>query len=88
MVYSIRQNIHLILETGSSHGMRKIRAWERIIANTIWRTRKVLTLEAAFLASVLDKVEYIWQNDEGEAHAKVIDQSIRIWSVISDIIHF
>ena len=71
---SIRQNIHLILETGSSRGIRKIRAWERIIANTIWRTRKVLTLEDPFLASVLDKVEYIWQNNEGEAHAEVIDQ--------------
>ena len=31
-----------------------------------------------FLASVLDKTEYIWQNNEGEraaeAHAEVIDQ--------------
>ena len=42
---SIRQNIHLISGTGSSHESRKIRAWERVIANTIWRTRKVLTLE-------------------------------------------
>ena len=35
-----------------------------------------------FLASVLDKTEYIFQNDEGEghaeAHADVIDQSIRM----------
>ena len=45
---SIRQNIHLILSTGSSNGIRKIRAWERIIANTIWRTRKVLTFGLSF----------------------------------------
>ncbi|PFX14677.1 hypothetical protein AWC38_SpisGene21148 [Stylophora pistillata] len=35
-----------------------------------------------FLASVLDKAEHIWQNDVGEgaaeAHAEVIDQSIRM----------
>ena len=42
---SVSQNIHLISGTGSTHGIRKIRAWERIIENTIWRTRKVLTLE-------------------------------------------
>jgi hypothetical protein len=35
---SIRQYIHLILGTGSSHRIRKRKAWERIIANTIWRT--------------------------------------------------
>ena len=45
---SIRQNIHLILGTGSSNRIRKIRAWERIIANTIWRTRKVLTFGLSF----------------------------------------
>ena len=74
---SIHQNIHLILGTGSSHGIRKpwdqISACERIFANTIWWTRKVLTSEEAFLASVLDKMEYICQKDEGEAHAEVID---------------
>ncbi|XP_068723738.1 uncharacterized protein [Montipora capricornis] len=41
-----------------------------------------------FLASVLDKTEYIWQNDEGEgaaeAHAEVIDQSIRMLRSIRD----
>ena len=41
-----------------------------------------------FLASVLDKTEYICQNDEGEraaeAHAEVIDQSIRILRPIRD----
>ena len=36
----------------------------------------------AFLAPVLDKMEYIWQNDEGEAHAEVIDQSIRMLRLI------
>ena len=40
------------------------------------------------LASVLDKTEYICQNDEGEgaaeAHAKVIDQSIRMLRSIRD----
>ena len=59
---SIRQNIHLISGTGSSHGIRKIMAWERIIANTIWRTRKGFDIGRdlpAFLASVLDKTEYI-----------------------------
>ena len=30
------------------------------------------------LASMTDKTEYICQNDEGEAHAEVIDQSIRM----------
>ena len=30
---SIHHNIHLILGTGSSHGIRKIRAWERIVAD-------------------------------------------------------
>ena len=42
----------------------------------------------AFLASVLDKTEYICQNDvdEGtaEAHAEVIDQSIRLLRSIRD----
>ena len=37
---------------------------------------------AVFLASLLDKTEYICQNDEGEgaaeAHAEGIDQSIRM----------
>ena len=37
---------------------------------------------AVFLASLLDKTEYISQNDEGEgaaeAHAEGIDQSIRM----------
>ena len=37
---------------------------------------KALTLEETSLASVLDKMQYICQNDEGEAHAEVIDQSI------------
>ena len=41
-----------------------------------------------FLASVLDKTEYICQNDEGEgaaeAHAEVIDQSIRMLRSIRD----
>ena len=41
-----------------------------------------------FLASVLDKTEYIGQNDEGqgaaEAHAEVIDQSIRMFRSIRD----
>ena len=41
-----------------------------------------------FLASVLDKTEYIRQNDEGEgaaeAHAEVIDQSIRMLRSIRD----
>ena len=42
----------------------------------------------AFLASALDKTEYICQNnvDEGtaEAHAEVIDQSIRLLRSIRD----
>ena len=42
---SVCQYIYLISGPGSSHGSRKIRAWERFIANTIWRTKKVLTLE-------------------------------------------
>ena len=41
-----------------------------------------------FLASVLDKTEYFCQNDEGEgvaeAHAEVIDQSIRMLKSIRD----
>ena len=41
-----------------------------------------------FLASVLDKTEYICQNDEGEgaaeAHVEVIDQSIRMLRSIID----
>ena len=41
-----------------------------------------------FLASVLDKTESICQNDEGEgaaeAHAEVIDQSIRMLRSIRD----
>ena len=41
-----------------------------------------------FLASVLDKTEYICQNDEGEgaakANAEVIDQSIRMFRSIRD----
>ena len=41
-----------------------------------------------FLASVLDKTEYICQNDEckgaAEAHAEVIDQSIRMLRSIRD----
>ena len=41
-----------------------------------------------FLASVLDKTEYMWQNDEGEgaaeAHVEVIDQSIRMLRSIRD----
>ena len=45
-----------------------------------------------FLASVLDKMEYICQNDEGEgaaeAHAKVIDQSIRMLRSIRDLLLF
>ena len=40
------------------------------------------------LASVLDKTEYICQDDEGEgaaeAHAEVIDQSIRMLRSIID----
>lgn len=84
----VRQNIHLILGTGSSHGIRKIRAWERIIKNEegfdIGRDVTV------FLASVLDKTEYTSQNDEGEgaaeAHAEVIDQSIRKLRSIRDFI--
>ena len=43
---------------------------------------------SVFLASVLDKTEYICQNDEGEgateAHAEVIDQSIRMLRSIRD----
>ena len=42
----------------------------------------------AFLASVLDKTEYICQNDVGEgaveAHAEVIDQTIRMLRSIRD----
>ena len=42
----------------------------------------------SFLASVLDKTEYICQNDVGkgtaEAHAEVIDQRIRMLISISD----
>ena len=80
---SIRQNIPLITGTGSSHGSRKIRAWERVIANTIWRTRKVLTLEETCgVFSLSFRQNGICQNDEGEgaaeAHAEVIDQSIRM----------
>ena len=41
-----------------------------------------------FLASVLNKTEYICQNDEvegaAEAHAEVIDQSIRMLRSIRD----
>ena len=41
-----------------------------------------------FLTSVLDKMEYIWRNDVGEgtaeAHAEVIDQSIRMFRSIRD----
>ena len=41
-----------------------------------------------FLASVLDKTEYIWGNVEGEgaaqAHAEVIDQSIKMLRSIRD----
>ena len=44
----------------------------------------------AFLVSVLDKTEYICQNDEGEgaaeAHAGVIDQSVRMLRSIRDLI--
>lgn len=76
---SIRQNIHLIPGTGSAHGIRKIKAWERIIANTTWRSRR------GRLEMFLDKTEYICQNDVGEgaaeAHAEIIDQSIRIRSI-------
>ena len=59
MVYGIRQNIHLILGTGSNHGIRKIRAWERIIADEkgFDSVRNLLV----FLASVLVKTEYICQ---------------------------
>jgi len=76
------------LGTRSNHGIRKIRAWERIITNEegfdIGRDVPVL------LASVLDKTEYTSQNDEGEgaaeAHAGVIDQSIRMLRSIRDFI--
>ena len=41
-----------------------------------------------FLASILDKTKYVCQNDEGEAaadaHAEVIDQSIRMVRSIRD----
>ena len=41
-----------------------------------------------FLASVLDKMEYICRNDEGEgaaeAHSEVIDQSMRMLRSIRD----
>ena len=41
-----------------------------------------------FLASVLDNTEYICHNDQGkgaaEAHAEVIDQSIRMLRSIRD----
>ena len=42
----------------------------------------------SFLTSVLDKTEYIWRNDVGEAttkaHAEAIDQSIRMLRSIRD----
>lgn len=81
---SIRQNIHLIPGTGSAHGIRKIKAWERIIANTTWRSRRGGLEMPVFL----DKTEYICQNDVGEgaaeAHAEDIDQSIRMLRSIRD----
>ena len=64
----MRQNIHFILGTGSSHVIRKIRAWERIITNKEgFHIGRDL---AVFLASVLDKTECICQNDEGEGAPK------------------
>ena len=41
-----------------------------------------MILEETSLASVSDKIQYICQNDEGEAHAEVIDQSIRMLRLI------
>lgn len=84
----MRQNIHLFLGTGSSPGIRKIRAWERIITNE--EGFDIGSDLPVCLASVLDKTEYTSQNDEGEgaaeAHAEVIDQSIRMLRSIRDFI--
>ena len=45
-----------------------------------------MTLEETSLASVLDKMQYIYQNDEGEAHAEVIDQGPVVQSPIKLIL--
>ena len=50
-----------MLGTGSSHGIRKIGAWERFMADEEGFDIGRDLLE--FLASVLDKTEYIFQND-------------------------
>ena len=88
-VYSPGGNIHLISGTGSSNAIRKTTAKNHCKYNMANEEGFDIGRDLpVFLASVLDKTEYFCQNDEGEgvaeAHAEVIDQSIRMLTSIRD----